>query len=147
VKRKYHTIASAGKANERQLTDFLSRNGQFLLPMMELIEQSRMAVEELIDVAGRVTIEAVLKLSAQQVAGEPSQGKPKNGDIGWHGTQKGSVYLRDRKLPVNKPRLRPKGQRQGQGGSGSGLCGDAGSSGDGSSHARPADAWGEHASV
>jgi hypothetical protein len=30
------------------------------------------AVEELIDVAGRVTIEAVLKLSAQQVAGEPS---------------------------------------------------------------------------
>ena len=100
VKRNYHTIASSGKANERQLTDFLSRNGQFLLPMMELIEQSRMAVEELIDVAGRVTIEAVLKLSAQQVAGEPSQGKPKDGDIGWHGTQKGTVYLRDRKLPV-----------------------------------------------
>ena len=101
VKRNYHTIASSGKANERQLTDFLSRNGQFLLPMMELIEQSRMAVEELIDVAGRVTIEAVLRLSAQQVAGEPSQGKPRDGDIGWHGTQKGTVYLRDRKLPVN----------------------------------------------
>lgn len=114
VKRNYHTIASSGKANERQLTDFLSRNGQFLLPMMELIEQSRMAVEELIDVAGRVTIEAVLKLSAQQVAGEPSQGKPRNGDIGWHGTQKGMVYLRDRKLPVNKPRLRRKGKGKGK---------------------------------
>ena len=47
MKRNYHTIASSGKANERQLTDFLSRNGQFLLPMMELIEQSRMASEEL----------------------------------------------------------------------------------------------------
>ena len=65
MKRNYNTIASSGKANERQLTDFLSRNGQFLLPMMELIEQSRMAVEELIDVAGRVTIEAVLRLSAR----------------------------------------------------------------------------------
>ena len=109
VKRNYHTIASSGKANERQLTEFLSRNGQFLLPMMDLIEQSRMAVEELIDVAGRVTIEAVLKLG-QQVAGNPSQGKQKDSDIGWHGTQRGSVYLRDRKLPVNKPRLRRKGK-------------------------------------
>jgi hypothetical protein len=54
VKRNYHTIASSGKANERQLTEFLSRNGQFLLPRVDLIEQSRMAVEELIDVAGRV---------------------------------------------------------------------------------------------
>ena len=53
------------------------------------------------DAARAVTIEAVLKLSAQQVAGEPSQGKPRNGDIRWHGTQKGTIYLRDRKLPVN----------------------------------------------
>jgi hypothetical protein len=68
VKRNYHTIASTGKANERKLAEFLSHNGQFLLPMVDLIEQSRMAVEELIDVAGRVTIEAVLNLSAQQVA-------------------------------------------------------------------------------
>ncbi len=47
---------------------------------MDLIEQSRMAVEELIDVAGQMTIEVVLKLSAQQVAGDPSQGKQKDGD-------------------------------------------------------------------
>jgi putative transposase len=114
VKRNYHTIASSGKVNERALTDFLSRNGQFLLPMVELIEQSRMAVEELIDVAGRVAIEAVLKLSAQQVAGEPSQGKRRQSDIGWHGTQKGSVYLRDRKLSVEKPRLRRKGSGTGK---------------------------------
>ncbi len=114
MKRNYHTIASSGKANERQLTEFLSRNGQCLLPMLDLIEQSRMAVEELIDVAGRVTIEAVLKLSAQQVAGDPSQGKQRGSDIGWHGTQRGSVYLRDRKLPMNKPWLRRKGKGKGK---------------------------------
>jgi hypothetical protein len=110
VKRNYHTIASTGEANERKLT----RNGQFLLPMVDLIEQSRMAVEELIDIAGRVTIEAVLNLSAQQVAGAPSQGKRKDAEVYWHGTQRGSVYLSQRKLPVNKPRLRKKGKGGGK---------------------------------
>ena len=114
MKRNYHTIASVGKTNERKLTEFLSRNGQFLLPMVDLIEQSRMAVEELIDVAGRVTIEAVLNLSAQQVAGVPSQGKRREGEIYWHGTQRGSVYLSQRKLPVTKPRLRKEGKGSGK---------------------------------
>jgi hypothetical protein len=112
---------------------------------MKLIEQSRMAGEELIDVAGRVTIEAVLKLSAQQVAGEPSQGKPRNGDIGWHGTQKRTVYLRDRKLPVNKPRLLRKGR--GKGRFRFQRMWRCRMDADGRSYARPADAWGEHTSV
>jgi hypothetical protein len=64
VKQNYHTISTAGKANERKLAEFPSRNSQFLLPMVDLIEQSRMAVKDLINVAGRVTIEAVLNLSA-----------------------------------------------------------------------------------
>jgi putative transposase len=114
VKRNYHTITSTGKVSERKLAEFLSRNGQLLLPMVDLIEQSRMAVEELIDVAGRVTIEAVLNLSAQQVAGVPSQGKRRDGEVYWHGTQRGSVYLSQRKLPVNKPRLRKKGKGSGK---------------------------------
>jgi hypothetical protein len=50
--------------NERKLAEFLSRNGQFLLPMVDLIEQSRMAVEDLIKVASRVTIKAVPNLSS-----------------------------------------------------------------------------------
>ena len=40
-----------------------------------MIEQSRMAIDELIDVMGRASVEAVLGLSARQVAGEPQQGK------------------------------------------------------------------------
>ena len=39
--------------------------------MLELIEQSRMVVDELMDVKGRASIEAVLELSAKQVAGAP----------------------------------------------------------------------------
>jgi transposase-like protein len=82
--------------------------------MLELIQESRMAVDELIDVMGRASIEAVLELSAIQVAGPPQQGKAREGDIGWHGTQRGRVYLKQRQLRVNKPRLRRKGRGEGK---------------------------------
>ena len=53
-----------------------------------------------------------MRLSAQGVAGGKHQGK-KGGKTGWHGTPHGTVYLSDRKLRVNKPRLRNKGQGKG----------------------------------
>ena len=109
MKRNYHTIEKQGKG-ERKLAEFLVRNGQALLPMMELIEQSRMAIDELIDVMGRASLEAVLQLSAVQVAGAPQQGKARQAEIVWHGTQPGRVYLKERQLRVNKPRLRKKGR-------------------------------------
>ena len=114
MKRSYHTTDKQGKVGEQKLTEFLVHNGQALLPMLELIEQSRMAVDELIDVMGRASIEAVLELSARQVAGAPQQGKAREGDIGWHGTQRGRVYLKERQLRVNKPRLRRKGRGPGK---------------------------------
>jgi len=106
VRRNYHTIDKQGKAGGRKLTEFLVRNGQALLPMMELIEHSRMAIDELIDVMGRASIEAVLELSAMQVAGPPQQGKARPSEIGWHGSQPGRVWMKERKLRVDKPRLR-----------------------------------------
>ena len=42
--------------------------------MVDLIEQSRLAVDELIDLAGRATIEAVLQLLAEQLAGRRTPG-------------------------------------------------------------------------
>jgi hypothetical protein len=58
VKRNYHTIEKQGKGSARKLGEFLSKNGQLLLPMVGLIEQCRMACDELIDVAGRAAIQA-----------------------------------------------------------------------------------------
>ena len=97
-----------GKTNERTLAEFLTQNGQQLLPMVELIAQSRMAIDDLVDAVGRATIEAVLRLSAEQVAGPPQQGRMREGEVVWHGTQAGSVFLKERKLKVSKPRLRKK---------------------------------------
>lgn len=76
--------------------------------MVDLIEQSRMAVDELIDVAGRARIEAVLQLSAEQLAGPRTPGQRRAGLL-WHGRQSGRVCLKERKLGVTKPRLREKG--------------------------------------
>ena len=109
MKRNYHTLDNRGKANERRLAEFLARNGQQILPMVELITESRIAIDDLVNAVGRATIETVLQLSAEQVAGPPQQGRKRADGIFWHGKQAGSVYLRERKLKVDKPRLRKKG--------------------------------------
>jgi transposase-like protein len=108
LKKSYHTVSTQGQTNSKRLAEFFSRHGQGLLPMVDLIEQSRMAVDELIDVAGRATIEAVLQLSAEQVAGPRTPGQRRRGLL-WHGRQAGRVCLKERKLGVTKPRLREKG--------------------------------------
>ena len=115
MRRNYHTIDRQGKANARKLGEFLSQNGQQLLPMVDLIEQCRLACDELIDVAGRATIQAVLELSAEQAAGGPrQQGRQRAGGVVWYGAQPGTVMLSDRKLHVQRPRLRKKGAGAGK---------------------------------
>jgi len=109
LRRSYHTLTAKGEANAKRLAEFFSRNGQGLLPMVDLIERSRMAVDELVDVAGRATIEAVLQLSAEQVAGPRTPGQRRLDRPLWHGRQAGRVCLKERKLGVTKPRLRQKG--------------------------------------
>lgn len=99
----------ADRKDSRALSEFLQKEGQFLLPMLELIETAQTAIDEVIDVAGRATLEAVLHLSAQEVAGAKHPGKAQ-GAIRWHGQQPGVVPLSNRKLRVSKPRLRHKEQ-------------------------------------
>jgi putative transposase len=96
------------RSNSEEWTRVLQQNGQFLLPMLQLIEEAKMAVDEAIDVSGRATIQALLLLSAQELAGKKHPGKA-GGEVRWHGTQGGVVHLAERKLKVTKPRLRKKG--------------------------------------
>ena len=60
---------------------------------------------------GRAAIEAVLDISAADVAGEKQPGKErKGGGAAYHGRQRGRVYLADRAVRVEKPRLRSPGE-------------------------------------
>ena len=106
----YHILA---KKDSRKVAELLASNGQIILPMVELIEDSQMAVDELIETLGRATIEAVLRISAAQVAGESHQGR-KGGDVLRHGSQQGVVALSTRKMRVEKPRLRERGKGHGK---------------------------------
>jgi putative transposase len=99
----------ADRKDSRAWTEFLQKEGQFLLPIVSLIEAAQTAIDEVVDVAGRATIEAVLHLSAREVAGEKHAGQAR-GAIRWHGQQSGVVPLSNRKLRVRKPRLRHKDQ-------------------------------------
>jgi transposase-like protein len=95
------------------LAKLLGKDGQALLPMVERIEESKLAVDELIDVLGRAQIEAALRLSAEGIAGPPHPGKKRAGAVGWHGRERGTIALKERKLRVERPRLRKKGQGSG----------------------------------
>jgi len=94
--------------DSRHLAEFLAKDGQLLLPMLDLISRTEAAVDEVIDVAGRAALEAILLMSAQEAAGPKHPGKAA-GDVRWYGWQPGIVALSDRKVRVAKPRLRKKG--------------------------------------
>ena len=95
------------KTDSKALADALVAEGRALLPMLELITTCQMAVDDLISATGKAVVEAVLRLSAEEVAGPPHPGK-KGGDIRRHSPQQGAVPLADRTLHVTKPRLRHK---------------------------------------
>ena len=63
---------------------------------------------------GRATIEAVLEMSAEGVAGPKQSGKARaDGTPVWYGRQGGQVYLSDRKVRVERPRLRERSGGEG----------------------------------
>ena len=53
------------KADSKNLTEFLCKEEQLLLPLVELITHTEITLDELIDIAGRAAIEAVLTLPMQ----------------------------------------------------------------------------------
>ena len=111
MKRTYEV---AEQGDKRGLAEFLKRESQFLLPMVELVERTELAIDEVIAVMGRATLEAVLAMSAEGVAGPKQAGKARPaGEAVWYGRQSGQVYLSDRKVRVERPRLRRRGQGTG----------------------------------
>ncbi|MCJ7627902.1 MAG: IS256 family transposase [Longimicrobiales bacterium] len=111
MKRTYEV---ADQTDKRAIEEFLKREGQFFLPMVELVERAEVAIDEVIDVVGRATIGAVLEMSAEGVAGPKQAGKQREkGSVVWYGHQGGQVYLSDRKVRVDRPRLRRREGGQG----------------------------------
>jgi putative transposase len=114
---RYHVVSkgdTSSALDSAALAGFLAKDGQILLPMLDLIENAQCAVDDLIDVMGRATIEAVLLMSAAGLAGPKQQGRKSDRDVVYHGSQKGRVALTERELNVDKPRLRRKDPKPGE---------------------------------
>jgi putative transposase len=84
MSERYQISDQDSPVDSQQLAAFLAKDGQLLLPMVELVEQAQCAVDEVVDVMGRATIEAILQMSAAQLAGPKQQGKAADREVASH---------------------------------------------------------------
>ena len=93
-KQPYRIVGEEATASSRELADWLAKDGQLLIPLVELLEKGERAIDEVIDVMGRATVEAVLQMSAEQVAGPKAQGRRgTDREVYWHVVQGGRIAL------------------------------------------------------
>lgn len=107
MKRGYQIVTRAARESAAVIEQFCQANGQVLLPLVNLIESASQVVETVIHEIGVQTVEVILRLSAEQVAGARRPGKAR-GEIRHHGSQTGRIQLADRKVKLKRPRLRHK---------------------------------------
>lgn len=72
----------------RTLATLFEAHPEAMVPLLNIVVEAQVTLEAFIDVVGRSCLEAVLQLSAAEIAGPPHQGKAGD-DIHWHGTQGG----------------------------------------------------------
>ena len=81
--------------------------------IVNLSQNASQVVETVMDEIGHQTLEMLLALNAEQVAGARTPGKA-SGAIHHHGSQAGCVQLADCKVQVKRPRLRHKNRGRGE---------------------------------
>jgi hypothetical protein len=75
VRKPYHIVTRAARESAAVIEQFCRTNGQILLPILNLIENASQVVETVIHEIGHQTLEQILVLSAEQVAGPRTPGK------------------------------------------------------------------------
>ena len=77
MKKTYHIVTRAAKEAAAVVEQFCQANGQILLPLVNLIESASQVVENVIHEIQIQTLETILTLSAEQLAGARTPGKAK----------------------------------------------------------------------
>jgi putative transposase len=107
VSQTYQMVTRAAKESAAVIEQFCKANGQILLPILGTIQSASQVIDTVVHEIGVKTLEVILALSAEQVAGPRTPGKA-SGEIRHHGSQLGRIQLADRKVRVKRPRLRHK---------------------------------------
>jgi putative transposase len=107
LSQTYQIVTRAAKESAAVIEQFCKANGQILLPLVNMIQSASQVVDSVVHEIGVKTLEVILALSAEQVAGPRTPGRA-SGEIRHYGSQPGRVQLADRKVRVKRPRLRHK---------------------------------------
>jgi putative transposase len=107
LSKTYQIVTRAANESGAVIEQFCKANGQILLPIVNMIQSASQVVDSVVHEIGVKTLELILSLSAEQVAGPRTPGKA-SGEIRHYGSQQGRVQLADRKVRVKRPRLRHK---------------------------------------
>jgi len=107
LSKTYQIVTRAANESATVIEQFCKANGQILLPIVNMIQSASQVVDGVVHEIGVKTLELILALSAEQVAGPRTPGKT-SGEIRHYGSQRGRVQLADRKVRVKRPRLRHK---------------------------------------
>jgi transposase-like protein len=107
LSQPYQIVTRAAKESAAVIEQFCKANGQILLPIVNMIQSASQVIDGVIHEIGVKTLEVILALSAEQVAGPRTPGRA-SGEIRHYGSQRGRVQLGDRKVRVKRPRLRHK---------------------------------------
>jgi len=83
----------------------LHANPQAALPLLSMIGQAQLSIEDLLGRMSRQFVEQLLMMAAESVAGPKHPGRTA-GEVRWHGRQGGLVNLGTSKLKITRPRLR-----------------------------------------
>ena len=88
----------------------LLANPQAAPPLLSMIGQAQLSIEDLLGRMSRQFVEQLLMMAAHSVAGPKHPGRSA-GEVRWHGSQGGLINLGTSKLKVIRPRLRgPAGE-------------------------------------
>lgn len=97
------------RQDDARIAEFFGAHGLSLMPLVQMLSECKVKLNDVLADAGRSLIEWLLTLSAQSVAGPKSQGREVAREVVWHGRQAGRVELLERQLRVSRPRLRTRG--------------------------------------
>ncbi len=106
-KAKFH-VANKSDITRLNAQPLLAANPEAALPLLSMIGQAQLSIDDLLGQLSRQFIEQLLVLSAQTVAGLKHPGR-QAGQVRWHGAQGGVVAVGHSKLHVKRPRLRANG--------------------------------------
>ena len=107
MKQSKPKLRLATKSSVAQLSEqpLFATNPEAALPLLSMIGQAQLSIDDLLGQLSRSFLEQLLVLSAQSVAGAKHPGR-QTGEVRWHGAQGGVVALGHSKLQLKRPRLR-----------------------------------------